>query len=90
MIDPAGSVLTGAVAMASLVAALFFLRFWQQTRDVFFVFFAIAFGVDAVARFTLGLTQGWDEHEPFYYFTRLVTFCLILVAIAHKNRLFRK
>lgn len=76
--------------MASFVAALFFLRFWQQTRDVFFIFFAIAFGVDAVSRFALGLTQGWEEHEPFYYFMRLLTFCLIIIAIAHKNRLFRK
>jgi uncharacterized membrane protein HdeD (DUF308 family) len=90
MIDPAGSVLTGATATASLVAALFFLRFWQKTHDIFFAFFAVAFGVDAVARFALGMTQGWEEHEPFYYFMRLVTFCLIIVAIAHKNRFFRK
>jgi len=88
--DPSSAVLTGAIAMASFVAALFFLRFWQQTRDVFFIFFAIAFGVDAVARFVLGLTQGWEEHEPFYYFTRLLTFCLIIIAIAHKNKFFRK
>jgi uncharacterized membrane protein HdeD (DUF308 family) len=90
MTDPSSAVLTGAVAMASFVAALFFLRFWQQTRDVFFIFFAVAFGVDAVSRFALGLTQGWEEHEPFYYFTRLLTFCLIIIAIAHKNRFFRK
>lgn len=88
--DSSNAVLTGAVAMASLVAALFFLRFWQQTRDVFFIFFAIAFGVDAASRFALGLTQGWEEHEPFYYVMRLLTFCLIIVAIAHKNRFFRK
>lgn len=88
--DPSSAVLTGAIAMASFVAALFFLRFWQQTRDVFFIFFAIAFGVDAISRFVLALTQGWEEHEPFYYFTRLLTFCLIIIAIAHKNKFFRK
>jgi hypothetical protein len=84
MTDPSSAVLTGAVAMASFVAALFFLRFWQQTRDVFFIFFAVAFGIDAAARFALGITQG------FYYQMRLLTFCLIIIAIAHKNKFFRK
>lgn len=87
--EPTNAVLMGAVAMASLVASLFFLRFWQQTRDVFFALFAIAFGVDAIARFALGLTQGWEENAPFYYLARLLTFCLIIVAIALKNRPFR-
>ena len=37
------AVLMGAVAMASFVAMLFFLRFWRQTRDSLFLLFAIAF-----------------------------------------------
>jgi len=86
MTNSANAVLLGAVAMASLVAALFFYRFWRQTADMFFVFFAIAFAIDAVARFALGLTQGGEEDEPFYYVMRLLTFGLIMVAIAHKNR----
>ena len=53
MNDPVSSVLLGAVAMASLVAALFFLRFWRQTRDSFFLLFSIAFGVDAATRLAL-------------------------------------
>ncbi len=86
MNDPVNSVLLGAVAMASFVAALFFLRFWRQTQDVFFALFAVAFGVDAIGRFGLGLSQGWEEHAPFYYTMRLITFCLIILAIALKNR----
>ena len=31
------AVMLGAIAMASLVAALFFLRFWKNTRDRFFL-----------------------------------------------------
>jgi len=54
--DTSNAVLTGAIATASFVAALFLLKFWQQTRDAFFIFFAIAFGVDAASRFSLGLT----------------------------------
>lgn len=80
------SVLLGAVAMASSIAALFFLRFWRQTRDVLFLLFALAFAVDAATRLALGLKPVSDEQEPLFYFARLVTFALILVAIIHKNR----
>jgi hypothetical protein len=80
------AVLIGAVAMASFVATLFFLRFWRQTRDSFFLLFAIAFGLDAATRFTLGLTNPSDETEPLFYLARLVTFGLIIAAIVHKNR----
>jgi hypothetical protein len=80
------SVLMGAVAMASFVATLFFLRFWRQTRDNFFLLFALAFAIDAVSRLTLALAQVSDEAEPFYYLARLVTFGLIIVAIIQKNR----
>lgn len=72
--------------MASFVAALFFLRFWRQTRDSFFLFFAIAFGLDGVMRLLLGLTDVSAEQEPLFYSARLVTFGLIIIAIIHKNR----
>jgi hypothetical protein len=86
MNDTINSLLLGGVAMASLVAAMFFLRFWLQTRDTLFLFFATAFGVDAITRFILGLGQVSDEHEPFFYLARLVTFGLIIVAVVNKNR----
>jgi hypothetical protein len=76
----------GAVAMASFVATLFFLRFWRQTRDPFFLLFALAFGLDAATRLTLGLSHVSDETEPLFYLARLVTFGFIIVAIVHKNR----
>jgi hypothetical protein len=79
-------VLSGAVAMASFVATLFFLRFWRQTRDSFFLLFAIAFGIDAASRFLLALIQVSDETEPLYYLPRLITFALIILAIIQKNR----
>jgi uncharacterized membrane protein HdeD (DUF308 family) len=84
--DQISAVLLGAVAMASGVAALFFLRFWRQTRDSFFLFFAAAFGLDALARFVLGFAKLSEETQPIIYLARLVTFCLIIVAIIRKNR----
>ena len=80
------SVLLGAVAMASFIASLFFLRFWRQTRDNFFLLFSIAFGVDAIMRLLLGLTNVSAEQEPLFYLARLVTFGLIIIAIVQKNR----
>jgi uncharacterized membrane protein HdeD (DUF308 family) len=83
--DP-NAVLIGAVAMASFVAMLFFLRFWRQTRDTFFLLFALAFGGDSVTRFSLGLMHLSQEAEPLFYLARLFTFALIIAAIVQKNR----
>jgi hypothetical protein len=80
------AVILGAIAMASLVAAMFFLRFWKNTRDRFFLFFAISFFVEALNRVALGLTAVSNEQEPFFYLVRLCAFVLIIVAIVDKNR----
>jgi hypothetical protein len=79
------SVMLGAAAMASLVVAAFFLRFWHQSRDSLFLWFSIAFAIDAGTRLLLGLSHISNEQEPFFYLARLATFCAIIVAIAQKN-----
>ncbi|HWQ36141.1 MAG TPA: DUF5985 family protein [Blastocatellia bacterium] len=76
----------GANAMAALVAALYFLRFWRDTHDRFFLFFAVAFVIDAFSRVALGLTSISAEAEPFFYLVRLFSFLLIFAAIVDKNR----
>jgi uncharacterized membrane protein HdeD (DUF308 family) len=78
--------LQGAVAMASLTAALFFVRFWKQTNDLFFLFFGIAFGIDAITRLVINVMAIPNENEPFVYLARLVSFVIIIVAIIQKNR----
>lgn len=79
------SVLAGATAMASLVAALFFLKFWRRTKDSFFLLFAAAFAIDALGRFMLAVVQLSDIAEPIYFLHRLVMFAIIALAIAKKN-----
>ena len=79
-------VVVGAVAMASLVAALFFLRFWRTTHDRFFLLFSLAFAIDAATRFALSISGVTSEYEPLFYGSRLITFGLIIVAIIDKNR----
>jgi uncharacterized membrane protein HdeD (DUF308 family) len=80
------TLLLGAIAMGSLVAALFFLRFWARTRDTFFLFFSAAFFIEAISRLVLALEHGPEENEPLYYFPRLIAFSLIALAVVLKNR----
>jgi uncharacterized membrane protein HdeD (DUF308 family) len=78
--------LIGAIAMACLAAALFFLRCWRDTRDRFFLFFAVSFFVEGINRSVLGLAEHPDEGAPFFYLVRLLSYLLILIAILDKNR----
>jgi uncharacterized membrane protein HdeD (DUF308 family) len=78
--------LTGAIALASFLAGLFFFRFWRQTRDTFFLYFAASFAIEGVNRVVLGLVAVPDEKAPLFYLVRLVAYGLILVAIWQKNR----
>ncbi|HEY6980471.1 DUF5985 family protein [Reyranella sp.] len=84
--DALSSMLVGAASTLSLVAALFFLRFWRRTHDGFFLLFSIAFAIDALTRFILGWAEVPDESQPYYYLPRLVMFGLIIVAVIQKNR----
>lgn len=83
--DTLRSMLAGAVAISSLIAALFFLRFWLRTRDRFFLLFSAAFAIYAGSQLMLGWVRA-SEFEPFYYIPRLATFSLIVIAVVNKNR----
>lgn len=83
--DTFNDALIVATAMAALTAALIFLRFWRRSRDPLFLFFSIAFAIDAVMRFVLSLSTHSTEDEPLYYLPRLVGFALIIAAIVYKN-----
>jgi hypothetical protein len=78
--------LQGAAAAGSLVAALFFLRFWTRTRDSFFLFFSAAFLIEGLSRVPLAFEQTGDETEPLYYLPRLLAYSLIVLAVVLKNR----
>lgn len=74
----------GASAAASLVIALFFVRFWRTTGDRFFALFALAFAIFAGNR--IALSSVAREHDTWIYGLRLVGFLLIAAAIVDKNR----
>lgn len=76
----------GAIAMASFVAGLFFLRFWRDTGDRLFAIFAAAFWVLGVTRIALVVMDTENENRTFVYWVRLLAFILIIVAVIDKNR----
>jgi uncharacterized protein DUF5985 len=73
---------SGVLFTASCIAALFFLRFWRETRDRLFLFFSGAFLLLAVQR---TLLVAFPTVESLYLL-RLLAFLLIIAAIADKNR----
>ena len=76
----------GMVAMGSLVAGLYFLKFWRETGDRLFAFFAPAFWLLAVNYYLLGVTSRTTEGRPLIFVIRMAAFILILAAIIEKNR----
>ena len=74
---------TGFFTAASLVVALFFLRFWKQSGESLFLSFALAF-VLLAANNALSAFIGGDEY-PTIYLLRLAGFALIIFAILRKN-----
>ena len=76
----------GAVAMGCVVVAVFFLRFWYQSRDALLAWFAAAFTVLAASYVMLGLITFATELRVYVFVLRLIAFTLIIVAIIEKNR----
>jgi uncharacterized membrane protein HdeD (DUF308 family) len=78
--------LMGAVAMASAIVALFFLRFWRETADRLFGMFALSFLLLGITRLGLAVSPQGEEPQTHWYWMRLVAFLVILAAIVDKNR----
>lgn len=78
--------LWGAMAMASWVAGLVFLRYWKVSRDRFFMMFAFAFWTLGLTWAALGIEDPSNETRHYFYALRLAAFLLIIWAIIDKNR----
>ena len=77
--------LAGSTSVSLLVIALFFLRFWKQTRDRLFLFFAGSFVIQMLERIARAVTVD-NEWAPYVYLVRLSSFLLIIWAVVDKNR----
>jgi hypothetical protein len=80
--------LAGAAMLNALAIALFFLRFWQQTRDRLFAFLGWAFLLMGIERISMVVFT--QEVVAWVYLIRLAAFLLILVGIWDKNTLNRR
>jgi len=78
--------LAGATALASASVALFFVRFWRETRDRLFAAFALAFALFAANRVVLGLSDRDSEELLPVYGLRLAAFLTVIVAVVDRNR----
>ena len=81
-----GLFVQGMSAMACVVIAIFFLRFWRSTGDRLFLIFAIAFSLMCVTRATASAIGAAQLHSSYVYLIRFVSYVLILGAILDKNR----
>ena len=79
----------GAITLGFLIAGLFFLRFWRDTRDTLFAAFAGAFLLLGAGQALLTFFAVEDEERSGLYLVRLTAFLCILIAIVRKNRSMR-
>ncbi len=77
--------LLGVIAMASVTAGVFFLKFWRDTRDLLFLAFAVTFLVEGFNRTSVLFLADPSEGTPRIYLVRLFAFLLLLAAILKKN-----
>lgn len=77
--------LLGAISMGCALAALYFFRFWRDSRDRLFLWFGLSFLIEAVNRAVFALGGAVYEEAQIYYMIRLGSYALILWAIIEKN-----
>lgn len=77
--------LAGLTTMGYAIAALFFLRFWRDSRDGLFLSFAVAFLLLGAVHALLSLANIPVEERSRVYLLRLLAFVIIIAAILRKN-----
>jgi hypothetical protein len=78
--------LSGMITTGSLVAGLFFVRFWSRSRDSLFLAFAAAFWLLALNQLLVSLVDDETEARHIWlYLLRVAAFLLIAIAIVRKN-----
>jgi len=78
--------LSGSIFAAALISALFFLRFYKDSGDRFFLLFSLAFLLLGIERLPLLLVAANSDTRGSIYIFRLCAYIVILCAIFYKNR----
>jgi len=85
MITLTESFLVGVISTCSVLAGLFFLKFWRRTRDMLFMMFAWAFWLMGANQLAVSASSSYDLDVGWTYVLRLLAFVLIILAIVRKN-----
>lgn len=80
----------GATAMGAFCIALFFVRFWRESRDPLHLCFAASFLLLAAQRVLLATWEVADEALPYLYLPRLLAYFVIIVGVVGINALPRR
>ena len=75
----------GMVTMGFATAALFFFRFWRQTRDRLFAIMGVAFICFALNQTLPVVLDIPKEEQSWAFLLRLAGFILLIVGIVGKN-----
>ncbi len=75
----------GALTMGCAVIGLFLFRFWRQSADRLFVFFAFAFWLLGLHWLGLAVVNPGIESRHELYFVRVAAFLVLVVGIVDKN-----
>jgi hypothetical protein len=73
-------------ATAAWICSAIFLRYWRESRDPLFAYFALAFMLMGLSWAILSVFSPMGDASPYVYGLRLIAFLLIIVAVVVKNR----
>ena len=76
--------LYGTIFACAVTATVFFVRFWKETKDELFLYFALCFALLSIERLALAFLATGQEYSV--YLIRLFAFLVLIVAIVRKNR----
>jgi hypothetical protein len=77
--------LLGFIAACSLVAGLFFFKFWRATRDPLFLAFLVFLVVEGCTNAAILRLARPNEGSLIIFAFRLFAVCIVLAAIVRKN-----
>lgn len=77
--------LLGFIAALSLIAALYFVRFWRATHDILFLSFVVFFVVQGCSEAAILSYKHPNLGHPWLYLVRLLSILVVLVGILVKN-----
>jgi hypothetical protein len=78
--------LWGVIASLSLVAAVFFWKYWRKTHEGLFLGMALGFGLLMVHWTALAVVNPSDDTRHYLYIVRFLAFVVMIAGVVAKNR----